>query len=99
LGFQILPDLHLNNLQIKFNPNYVQIFSLYLTDNTVCVYYKDKPVNAIRGSNCWLLYTVQINKLCGQNVEFLVLNQKAKHFLKGYQISISFSSSMHRFII
>jgi hypothetical protein len=29
-------------------------------------------------------HTVQISTLCGQNVEFLVLNQTVKHFLKGY---------------
>jgi hypothetical protein len=49
----------------KINLNYIQQFTLYLTENRLCLQYKIHTVNtAVPSKN----YTTYRNKSCGENV-------------------------------
>jgi len=62
----------------------MQISSLYLKDNTECVHYIGKPVIAIqRTAGYFKDLTLQINTLCGQNVEFFSVKSDGETFFEG----------------
>jgi hypothetical protein len=53
-------------LRPEVNLNIIQIFSSYLTENTLQQHYTHQPVNAVYCEN----HTEHINTLCEQNAEF-----------------------------
>jgi hypothetical protein len=46
-AFMLIYFMFFNHLKTADDQNYVYSFSFYFAENTVLVYYKDQPVNAV----------------------------------------------------